>query len=48
MPEPVVERDACAQRQEALGDASTQVVEGAGAVAKMPATASDIDPTRVG
>lgn len=32
-PEPVVERDACSKRQEALGDASAQVVKGAGAVA---------------
>jgi len=32
-PEPVVERDACRKRQEALGDASAQVVKGAGAVA---------------
>src|SRR6476659_2002693 len=32
-PEPVVESDACGQREEALGDASAQVVEGASAVA---------------
>src|SRR6187200_319293 len=32
-PEPVVERDACGQCQEPLGDASAQVVEGASAVA---------------
>lgn len=32
-PEPVVERDARSQRQEALGDANAQVVKGAGAVA---------------
>src|SRR6188474_27286 len=32
-PEPVVERDACGQCQEALGDASTQVVQGASAMA---------------
>src|SRR6188474_1197949 len=32
-PEPVVERDACSQCQEALGDANAQVCEGAGTVA---------------
>src|SRR5262249_22827597 len=32
-PEPVVERDACGQRQEARSDANAQVVQGAGAVA---------------
>src|SRR6478736_3630064 len=32
-PKPVVERDACGQRQKALGNASAQVVKGASAVA---------------